>query len=141
MKVTIIKKLEVEAKTFEANCGVRYWEDASVDGVEDTEGNKIPCRVGERWCPVIDIDSGIILNWQKGKTARIHYKVCDDGTYTTKDADGNIIDEKNCYVPDFMCPDDIGYGDYIIMSVDENGKIERWNNNHIPCWIEKQESF
>jgi len=34
--------------------------------------------------------------------------------------------EKDGYVPDIMCPGDEGYGDYIIMTVNESGVIEGW---------------
>ena len=36
-------------KTIEVNAGVRYWEDAIVNGVEDSEGDLIPCREGDLW--------------------------------------------------------------------------------------------
>ena len=36
MKVSIFKKVGVEAKTIHVKAGVRYWKDASVNGVEDT---------------------------------------------------------------------------------------------------------
>jgi hypothetical protein len=130
MKVKIKVEKEVNLKTLEVNAGVRYWEDSSVNGVEDDEdGGLIPCKVGNRWKPIIDIDSGIITNWEKGKYARIHYKICDDGVYTVIDEDGNSVLEKDGYVPDTMAPAERGYGDYIIMNIDENGLIEDWEFN------------
>lgn len=127
MKQIIKVEKEVNITTLEVNAGVLYWEDSSINGVYDTEeGDNIPCKDGDRWKPVIDIDKGIITNWEKGKTASIHYKVCDDGTYTLKDDKGNVIEDRNGYVPNIMRPADEGYGDYIIMNVDENGVIENW---------------
>lgn len=129
MKVNILKKVEVEAKTLQVKAGVRYWEDATVNDVEDNDGELIPCRIkddNENWFPVIDIDSGIITNWEKGKTAEIHYKVCDDGIYVVFDENEKEIARKEGYVPDTMSPKEQGYGDYIIMNVDENGLIENW---------------
>ena len=32
----------VPVKYLRAECGVRYWEDATVNGVEDTDGKLIP---------------------------------------------------------------------------------------------------
>src|SRR5688572_3230134 len=125
MKAKIMVEKEVEIKTLSVRAGVRYWEDAKIDGVEDEAGDLIPCRDEDYWCPEIDIDKGVITNW-KGCKAEIHYKVCDDGTYTLKDAEGNVIKEIEGYVPDIMCPEDNGYGDYIIMKVDEAGKIANW---------------
>lgn len=130
MKIQINISKEFDAKYLRAKRGVRFWEDASVNGVEDTEdGGNIPCKEGDYWCPLIDIDAGQILNWEKGKTASIHYKVCDDGTYFLLDAEKNEIKEINGYVPDVMCPAGKGYGDYVIMEIDENGFIQNWKPN------------
>lgn len=127
MKTTITITEEVEIKTLRVSAGVRYWEDSQVNGVEDTDGDLIPCREGDRWCPLIDIDSGVISNWTKGVTADIHYKVCDDGKYEILDERGDVLAESEGYVPGFMRPSEKGYGDYIIMQVDENGQIANWD--------------
>lgn len=127
MKVTIKIKKEVEVIALGVDAGVRYWEDATVNGVEDTEGNLIPCREGDRWRPIIDIESGMIVNWTKGVKARVHYKVCDDGIYHLLDGEGNSILIKDGYVPDILDVERDSYGDYIIMNIDENGLIADWN--------------
>lgn len=101
----------------QVSAGVRYWEDATVNGEEDTEGCLIPCRNGDYWEPKIDINTGQILNWTQGTSADIHYKVCDDGKYTLHAADGSTIEIKEGYVPKIMCPGGQEYGDYIIMEV------------------------
>lgn len=127
MKTEIKIKKEVELKTLIVHAGVRYWEDSEVNGQEDTDGDLIPCRVGDTWKPIIDIDTGIITNWKKGTTAKVHYKVCDCCGWDLLDDKGNILlSNEDGYVPDTLCPADSGYGDYIIMSIDENGKIEDW---------------
>lgn len=126
MKVKVKIEKEVEIKYLKVRAGVRYWEDATINGVEDTDGDLIPLRNGDDWCPVIDIDKGVVVGWPKGTKADIHYKVCDDGNYYLLDASGNIVLEKDCYVPDIMCPQGGGDGDYIIMHIDENGTIDKW---------------
>ncbi len=127
MKTTVTVKKEVVLKTLEVMAGVRYYEDAIVDGVEDVDGKLIPCKKGSMWCPIIDIDTGVITNWKQGVKADVHYKVCDAGCYYLKDEDGNVILQiENDYVPKMMCPKENGYGDYIIMDIDENGKIADW---------------
>lgn len=127
MKTTIKVEQEVDITTLLVRANVRYWEDAEIDGVQDTDGTLTPCRNGDLWCPIIKVDEGIISNWEKGKTAKIHFKVCDDGSYYLCDNEGNVVLEiEGDYVPAMLCPDDDGYGDYIIMSIDENGKIEGW---------------
>lgn len=117
-----------DAKYIEVSAEVRYWEDAEVDGHEDIDGTLIPFREGDLWKPVIRLEDGVVLNWPPMTTARIHYKVCDQGEYWLLDQDQNRIG-KWCgdYVPDdFLCHLDKGYGDYIIFRVDENGKIVGW---------------
>lgn len=126
MKAVLKVEKEFEIKYLQVSAGVRYWEDTTVSGIKDEEGDLIPCREHERWCPLIDIDSGKILNWKEGIEADIHYKVCDDGTYKLLDENKEVIKERDGYVPDIMCPTEQGYGDYIIMKVDASGNIENW---------------
>jgi hypothetical protein len=57
----------------------------------------------------------------------VHYKVCDAGSYFVKDAEGNTaMSIEWDYVPSILCPKERGYGDYIIMDIDENGFIQKW---------------
>lgn len=115
------------AKFIELDAGVRYWEDAYLNGQEDTDG-KIPLRSGERWKPVIELATGRILNWPEGTEADIHYKVCDDGEYWLLDEfQKRIAKWRGYYVPDdILCVDDNGYGDYIIFKIGANGVIINW---------------
>jgi hypothetical protein len=138
MKTKIKVEKEVEIKTLSVKAGVRYWEDGTINGEEDTNGNLVPCRNGDCWCPQIDIDNGIILNWKKGVKADIHYKVCDAGSYFLQDEAGNtILSIMQNYVPDMMCPKGEGYGDYIIMDIDENGKIADWDGTNLSEFIDE----
>lgn len=89
MKIELTITKEFEIKYLLAKVGVRYWEDAIVNGEEDINGDLIPCRVGDYWSPLIDIETGIITNWEIGKTASIHYKCCDDGSYHLLDENYN----------------------------------------------------
>ncbi len=127
MKFVKTEKVEYDVKYLIADVQPRYWEDASVNGVEDTKnGDNIPCKNGENWLLEIDIETGIIKNWEQGKTANVHYKVCDAGEYFLKDECHNTISQRDEYVPKMLCPAEDGYGDYIIMDIDENGKIDKW---------------
>ena len=127
MELTIKVKKKVDAKTLLIDAGVLYWEDATVNGIEDVNGDLIPCRFGERWKPEIDIDSGVIINWKKGVVANVHYKVCDDGFYYVFDSENNVILKKEGYVPDILDVERDSYGDYLIFNIDENGKISNWS--------------
>ena len=135
MKAIISVKKEVEIKTLEVFAAPRYWEDTQVNGVYDSEeGELIPCKQTikeeQLWCPIIDIELGVITNWPNGIEASIHYKVVDQGSYVLKDEKGEIVAKiENDYVPTIMDPTGDGYGDYVIFDVDENGKISPWNNN------------
>lgn len=126
MKVELQVVQEFDVKTLEVKAQVRYWEDAEVNGQEDTEGSLIPCRNGDTWEPSIDIETGQILNWVKGKSAKVHYKVCDAGTYTIKGEKGCEIRMIDGYVPGILSPGGLGYGDYIIMNINEEGFINKW---------------
>ncbi|WCM42422.1 hypothetical protein MG290_01765 [Flavobacterium sp. CBA20B-1] len=129
MKATIKVEKEFDLKTLEVFAKVRYWEDSSVNEEDDTEnGDLIPCKVDDNWCPIIDIDTGIITNWEKGKTAEIHYKVCDCCAWGIKDIEGNLVlKSEGDYVPGTLSPKEPGYGDYIIMDISEDGTIQDWH--------------
>lgn len=149
MKITINKSIDYDIRFLKVDAGVRYWEDTKVNGVyntdcEDTNGTPtIPCAefIGEqkhilngynwRWRPLIDIENGQIVNWKEGTSANVHYKVCDDFSCELLDAGKNSIISYNDYVPSVMCPADEGFGDYIIMNIDENGFIQDWNKELI----------
>ena len=114
----------------EISAGVRYWEDATIGGQEDTDGTLIPFRKGDCWCPVIRLSDGVVMDWPTGVTADIHYKVCDAGEYWILD-DGRqrIAKWGGYYVPnDFLCHGDQGYGDYIILEIDSGGVIKGWRS-------------
>lgn len=125
-ELTLTTTVKKDVVRLIAECGVRYWEDASVNGVEDTEGTLIPCRKGDAWVPTIDLVTGTIEGWPQGTTASIHYKVCDAGRYALLDAEGVEVAVIDGYVPAIMAPGDAGYGDYVIMTVGYGGRIADW---------------
>lgn len=145
------------SKILKISAGVRYYEDAEVNGVDDISFEeqerglkpRVPCVVEDlneknpeevwKWCPEIDAETGIILNWEKGTKANVHYKVCDEC-----EIDYIVDGEKVCdndgyyYCPSFLCPDEEGYGDYIIMTINENGQIENWSVADVNKWVKGQ---
>jgi len=116
------------AKYIEVKAEVRYWEDATVNGVDDDAGTMIPFRLGNLWMPVVRLDDGQIIGWPEGVESDIHYKVCDTGEYWLQDANRNRIAKwRGDYVPDdLLCVGDQSYGDYIIFKVGSDGKIKDW---------------
>lgn len=131
MKIKVKIETEIDVKLMKVTAKVRYWEDSSVNGVYDEDGTLMPCRNGENWCPVIQVENGIIMNWNKGVDAEIHYKVCDCCGYELIDDKGEKVFEHDDYVPDILTPGGDGYGDYIIMNIDKDGNIQGWDKELI----------
>ena len=128
MKITLKIEKEFDAKFLQVEAGVRYWEDTEVNGELDTEeGDNVPCKDGELWKPLIELETGRVLNWEVGKTASVHYKVCDKGRYILQDAYHEPIKTIDGYVISDLAIGESGFGDYIIMEIDENGMIENWS--------------
>jgi len=134
-EIEILRKERVQVRYLAARCGVRYWEDATVNGVEDSNGSLIPCRDGDDWAPLIDIDAGRIIDWPAGTVADLHYKVCDDGTYQLRDEDNIGVRRISGYVPSIMCPEGDGYGDYVKMKIDGEGRIANWKANDLQAFL------
>ena len=128
MKVKIKSLVErmVDVKTLQVDVDVPFWEDTKVNGVQDVRGDLIPCRYGDRWSLLIDLEKGQILNWKTGVKANVFYKVSDRGTYRLKSARRKTIVTKDDSVPNVLCPKAQGGGDYIIIDIDENGFIADW---------------
>jgi hypothetical protein len=131
-----------QAVFIEVEAEVRYWEDATVNGVEDETGTLVPFRFGAKWCPTIRLSDGMVIGWPKGVTADIHYKVCDAGEYWLSSDDERIAKWAGFYVPgDFLChgPDSEGYGDYIIFKVGPDGQIQDYERPSIEVACECHE--
>lgn len=118
-----------QATHLDVEAGVRYWEDASVNGVdEDNDAPTIFGVNGDTWRIRINIAEGRIEGWPENMEADIHYKVCDAGEYWLSSADGQRVAKwRGYYVPgDYLCHGGTGYGDYIIMKVKGGGFIEQY---------------
>ena len=155
MKATISLPHEVDFKYLRATMGVRYWVDCDYsedngatwcgdfdDTDEESERIKsiIPCVVRKNinggedsyWELIIDLDEGKVINWPKGFCIETHFKVCDDGEYVFLDENMNELinitkQYDQYYVPDFLSLEDDGYGDYVYIDIDGDGKIEHFD--------------
>lgn len=82
------------------------------------------------WCPIIDVNEGKIENWTPGFMLKTHFKVCDQGIYVYSNSDeSKQIVSSDCddyYVPSWLDADGDGYGDYLQISIGEDGKINDW---------------
>lgn len=127
MTYTVTVKKQVPVTYLNAEIGVRYWEDAKVNGAEEDDDNpKIPLKNGDSWDITISLELGRILSWPKGVTADVHYKVCDAGVYRALDSAKQCVAMKDGYVPSMLSPGGDGFGDYVIMKIDGDGIIEGW---------------
>lgn len=137
MKIELNIKQTVEVQFLLADMGVRYWEDGVVNGEpDDNDHPQMPMVDGERWKLKINLDTGSVVGWPRGTTASVHYKVCDDGEYALLDAAGNIVKKIDGYVPSMLAPDGNGYGDYVILSIDDEGLITNWEAD-LSCFDEE----
>ena len=76
------------------------------------------------WRASVNIDTGEIDNWPIGDARQMHVKVCDAGRYSLIDDGGNVIAVRDGYVPHGVVPGE--YGDYIKLSINEQGVITNW---------------
>jgi len=90
-----------------------------------------------RWCPIIDVDSGVVINWKKGTTLDCYYKTSDECAFDYEQ-DGVTVLSYDDYVPDFLSIEDEGYGDYIIIKIDEEGRIHNWDRDEFYKWVKKK---
>lgn len=134
MEVEILLTTTANVKTLYAKVYPRFIEDALVNGGYENENDpKMPfVKFDDKakeyfWEVNIDIDKGQIVDWPQGTIASIHYKVCDEGFYEIFGEKGEKLGHYDGYAPDIMCPKEPGYGDYIIMDIDENGIIQDWD--------------
>lgn len=133
MKVQIKENKTVEVKFLAVDAIPFNWRDAEVNGMDDFDGSLIPCREGDSWKPLINIDNGQITNWVKGIIAEINYEVLDQGIYKLIDEKGNCIASIADYVPDALSPD----GDYMCIDIDKDGFIKDWTPDKIKGIIDE----
>ncbi len=94
-------------------------------GLTDSEGDLIPCRKGDYWEPIIDLDSGKIINWEVGKTAKVHYKVCDDIESKLLNTKSFEFASLDYCIPSAICES----CDYIVLEINKDGFIQNWDNS------------
>lgn len=117
MKTKIKVEKEIEIASVRIRVPVSYDE-------EDIP-NDFPLRKGDVWCAEININTGQIRGWPRGRSGELSMKVCDEGTYSLLDKCGGeiakIVDD---YVPHGVVPGQ--YGDYIILNIDTEGVVTNW---------------
>lgn len=145
MKIIITKPVEYEACLLEVDAHIRYPEDTSYMGQDgeyhdcDPDNPECPCFDGHQWKPIINLNTGKIINWDKEINCHVFGKVCDEFKCIIKGINGEHLIEYEGYVPSFMAIEDAGYGDYIDMIVLEDGTIKNWyfTNNDVNYLLEQ----
>lgn len=108
----------------------RYFEDCDVNGVKDDPDNPTVCGYDKRKNLIvwdIDINTGKIENWN-GQVVETYYKLVDEGEYVLEVNGVCLEDIEGVYVPDFLAIDDDGYGDYVYLTINEQGEIKGWGD-------------
>lgn len=124
MKTTVLRPTEITITHIKLTLPVRYKE-------EDIP-NDFPLRSGDVWQAMVNIDTGVIHDWPKGKSGTLEMKVCDEGTYTLySDLVPNGVKRftevakiEQDYVPHGVVPGESG--DYVHLTIDANGCITNW---------------
>jgi hypothetical protein len=129
MKIIIKGKTQEEPKEYE----VKY---VLIDIPIDLAPNNFPLVFKNRmndcldkWVACVEIETGIIEGWKQGYKNSLFAKVVDQGNYYLMDADKNIVEVLNGYAPNKLIPPTNGFGDYIELEINKNGKITNWYEN------------
>lgn len=123
--------------TLELKAHVRHFEDCDM---KDLDGNnifskhRIPFRIGEYWMPVIDLEKGVILNWNGNIRLTTYFKVYDECSFKIVSNGKTLFEQIDDYVPSILSIDDNGYGDYIYMTINEKGEILNWDEEKAEIW-------
>ena len=121
MKALVTKKIEVDIKHILIKISPRYIGDSD----DDDMPTDTPLLQGSEWIAKVDVETGRIEGWPKGREMEIFAKVCDAGSYYLLDADGTtVLSIENNYVPNRIVPGE--YGDYIDLKIGSDGVISNW---------------
>lgn len=130
----LIFKTKIMDKYFKVSAKPRFIEDAWINNQRDTDDYEIITGMKPKmpfldtdftWNIIIDLETGKILNWPEGTTAKVHYKVCDEcscGIYD-ENMHGKLVED---YVPKILAysDDSYGFGDYIILDIESDGHLK-----------------
>lgn len=120
MTIVVKRPVKIEVETVRLQVPI-------YNGEEDLP-NDFPFRSngprGDLWRVKIDIESGRILGWPRGKAVLVKLKVCDGGSYTLISPNGMAVETLKGYVPHGLVPGE--YGDYIELRINDDGVIKNW---------------
>jgi len=84
-----------------------------------------PFRNLGNWEPIINIETGQILNWKTGKSGVVEFNVNNEGKYYLLGEDSVVLLKKEGgYVPNELIPG--WHGETVQLEINELGKIMNW---------------
>jgi len=121
MQHTLRIEKQIDVRYLKLNLDI-YGEDLPSD---------LPFQFGNQWEIIIDIDHGMVMNWHYAQSIKLNFKVRDSGTYTLYDKNFKMVrytdhDDSPKYAPNQLLPPSNGYGDYLELDIDKDGKIMNW---------------
>lgn len=122
--VVKIDKKEVDVKILAVNAYIRDWDVCDI--YLEPNDSEFPCLVKDEWQPLIEIETGKILNWQVGVKANINLRLRDNCSYKLIDINNNaIISRNDDYVPYTL--NNGNDSDQLTMEINEEGMIKDWD--------------
>jgi hypothetical protein len=117
MKIKLPITTEIEVTHLHMMLPVNYGEEEIP--------NDFPFRKNDSWSVVVELDTGMIVDWPKGKSADVHLTVKDGGTYELVGNDGRIVAAiEGDYVPHGIVPG--SYGDTVELKIAADGCVTNW---------------
>jgi hypothetical protein len=107
---------------------------AAVNYGEEEMPNDFPGRLGNTWKAEVEIDTGRIVNWPKGRAEEVVLTVKDSGTYALV----NVAGEEVALIEEYYVPNEVipgCYGDTIELSINADGVITNWPKNPNVDWF------
>jgi hypothetical protein len=116
MKIEVMRTVEIDVKRVRITVPVNY-------GEEDIPAD-FPFRENDLWSCVVDVETGIIVDWPLGFEYDLSMKVVDGGMYELLGVGNETISSIQDYVPHGLIPGE--YGDYIEFNITADGRIANW---------------
>lgn len=141
MKVKLLTGTETEAKYIAFYVKPMWHGYISVTSDSlSRDGRDMPCLCNNIWCPILDLDTGEIINWKEGCSADILIENTDACYASLMDANKKVLaraENENFYCGNDSKPDDPYYYFAFKWSIDSNKKIKNWR--HIRRFVNSDE--
>jgi hypothetical protein len=123
VKVEMVRRVTVDVDAIRVRVPVRY--DEELEEIEAALRGTGFGLVNRTLTMVLDLDTRRVRDWPTGRTLELHLKVVDTGTYDLLSGDDTVATREQSYVPGVLPGEH--YGDYLILSISEDGSIGGWN--------------